>query len=235
MSAVVKKQQVLPPVFAELLRIMHAGEDPRLDAVMELAYANGWTLTAMASALGVTRERIRQRVARATGFVDIPVPLPPRHQTPPPPPDRRLRLKPELAEQLREMCAVASTVNGGMDVDDPARRVSERFSAQLAAYVEQGVSIYHLAQVLGVTFGAIRSRLVRHGYLPPAPSQAGKPQHIYLNRKVGGQNLTSCQRGHDLTGDNLRVEPSGRRICRACESRRAAAYYQRRKQATAAA
>lgn len=42
---------------------------------------------------------------------------------------------------------------------------------------------------------------------------------------------THCKRGHELAGDNLRINPKGERICRACERTRALRYYHERKAA----
>lgn len=84
----------------------------------------------------------------------------------------RPRLQPEDAERLRGMQAVATTVRGGTPAAAPARRVAERFAEELAVLVDQGVSIKHIAAVLGVTRRAIQGRLARHGYRPLPPSQS---------------------------------------------------------------
>lgn len=230
MSGLQKINQELPPEFAELL-LRFAGEESsaRVDSLLANAKLNGWSLAALAVPFDCSREWIRLRVKRSRPMAGLPpVPLPPSIPTPMPVPDRRLRLRGDQVTELREMAAVASTVNGALEPSHPARRVSEQFTAQLAAYVKQGITAYYLSQVLGVTASAITFRLARHGYRDPHPSQA----HVaYLNRKVGGRSLGACAQGHDMSGDNLRITvPGGARVCRACERVRSAAYRERRRQ-----
>lgn len=231
MSGIQKVNQKLPDDFAALLLRFAAKEGrERVDSLLANAKTNGWSLTALAEPFDCSREWIRLRVKRSRPMADLPpVPLPPRIPTPMPVPDRRLRLRGDQVTELREMAAVASTVNGALEPSHPARRVSEQFTAQLAAYVKQGITAYYLSRVLGVTANAITFRLARHGYRDPNPSQA----HVaYLNRKVGGRSLGACAHGHDMSGDNLRITvPGGARVCRACERARAAAYRERKQQA----
>lgn len=214
--------QQVPDAFADVLRNLAVTDPDRLDSLLLAARTNGWTLTALAAPLGCTREWVRQRVLRAEPAVGLPdIPPPPRKVNPMPKPQRRLELKPELVEELREMHAIARTVNGGMSADHPARRVSEQLTAQLAAYVEQGVTAYYLAQVLGANPNTIKFRLARHGYRKPPPSFTD----TYKNRKVGWLKSAACGRGHAMSGDNLYVSPKGERRCRACARER----YHRRK------
>lgn len=221
MAEIVVANQRVPDAFAEVLCTLAVTDPDRLDSLLLAAHANGWTLTALGAALGWTREWIRLRVARAEPAVGLPeIPPPPRKVTAMPKPRRRVELKPELIDELREMQAVARTVNGAMDSDHPARRVSEQFSAQLAAYVKQGVTVYYLAQVLGVSPGAVNLRLARHGYRKPPPSYVGTPNETYKNRKVGGLRAAECSRGHAMSGGNLYVSPKGYRNCRACARER---------------
>lgn len=59
--------------------------------------------------------------------------------------------------------------------------------------------------------------------------------HRLYNRIIPGEHgrplQQYCQRGHPMTGDNLRILKSGERRCRACAKIRAAALYQRHKEA----
>jgi hypothetical protein len=182
MSEMVKANQRVPEEFADILRHLYASNPDRLDSLLLAANMNGWTLSALAVPLGLGRERVRQRVAKAEPAVNLPeVPPVPRRDNQMPNPKRRLELKQELIDELLEMQAVARTVNGAMHPENPARRVSEQFSAQIAAYVDQGVTVYYLAQVLGVHHNAIFTRLARHGYRDPAPSLVGTPGEAYRN------------------------------------------------------
>ena len=82
---------------------------------------------------------------------------------------------PEVAEELRAMHAIAKTVNGATPLDDPRRQVSREFTEALFVLVEQGVTVYRLAKVLGVRHSTVYARLARHGYRKPSPSVEHKP------------------------------------------------------------
>jgi transcriptional regulator with XRE-family HTH domain len=144
----------------------------------------GWKLQALANALGLTRERIRQIESKASpslvihvladpGSFPVPeldmveievpavhVPIVPSEKTL----ARLLELKP-LAEKVRW--------------DHSEHRASaEEYTALLwYAHDVEKVTIYRLAKCLGVTHGAIRFRLARYGYLQPktAKSKAYTP------------------------------------------------------------
>ena len=81
---------------------------------------------------------------------------------------------PEVAEELRAMYAIAKTVGGHMPVDDPRRQTSLDLTAALHSLVEQGVSVYRLAKVLGVRHSTVQARLARHGYRTATPSLTTK-------------------------------------------------------------
>lgn len=223
------KQAPVSGDFAALLRVMYEERHPRLPDILKLARLNGWNLQALAQPLGITREGVRLIVLKSTDLTDLPdLPLPPQPSAPSPRPPRKvLLIRPEVAGRLREMHAVSRRVNGGMDPDDPARRVSEEFSALLAQLVAQGVSVYRIAKVLGCEASGINARLARHGYRKPAPSQS---QWQYRNRKVSaGGTKDACRYGHPLSGDNLRIVGRRKlRVCKACDARRHREWYARR-------
>ena len=81
---------------------------------------------------------------------------------------------PEVAEELRAMHAIAKTVNGATPLDDPRRQVSREFTEALFVLVEQGVTVYRLAKVLGVGHQVVYARLARYGYRKSSPSLVGK-------------------------------------------------------------
>ncbi|MFJ3037774.1 hypothetical protein [Streptomyces tendae] len=231
MSARIWKGQQVPADFATELRELRATRDRRYAVTLVVAKANGWTYQALADAVGVSRQAVEQAAAKAGADFSgrLPaIPLPPLRPEPEPkaPARRRLLINDELANRLREMQRVAATVNGATPADAPQRRTTEEFTALLNSLTEQGVSVYHIAQTLGVHTNAVFARLARHGYRKPPPSQASVR---YLGQPTGTR--THCKRGHELAGDNLYVlRTTGQRVCRACQRMRAAAYY-RRKQA----
>lgn len=167
--------QQVPDEFGDRLRHLRTIRSPRLGATLNLAREQGWTLTALGKAMGITRERVRQIVDQEPWQpyppdVLTPVPEPPRR------PQRQPRLSvsvdPDTARQLRELWALARRCNGVTAADDPRRVASERLSLLLATLVGRGVTPYHLAvHVLGCRPSAIYLRLGRHGYRPYPPSQ----------------------------------------------------------------
>lgn len=188
-------QLTVPDDFRQTLRDLRRRKDSRLPMVLKVAHLNGWPLRALGDAVGVSHEWVRLLVRRANGAArDLPdVPLPPRESPPPlKAPQRQLRVNPDLADRLREMQRVVRSVNGSTPADAPERRVSVEYAAQLHALTLQGVSIYHLAKVIGVAQNAIRSRLARHGYREMPPSQA---HQRYLGRPRGRATTTDLRDG----------------------------------------
>lgn len=98
---------------------------------------------------------------------------------------------PEVADELRAMYAIARTVRGSTPVDDPKRKVGEEFTEALAVLVEQGVTVYRLAKVLGIGHQAVYARLARHGYRKPSPSVEHK---AYRNTTVTAARRANQQR-----------------------------------------
>lgn len=199
----------------------------RFNGYVWLLRANGWPLAAIGTPLGYTREAIRLRQSQARSIADLPAapPLPRAANTAKPPARRRLRIRPEIAAHLRQLHAACRSVNGGTAADDPCRQVAVEFTETLAALVIQGVSMSEVARALGIHPYAVRSRLARHGYMDPVPSQAGV---VYKGTPAHHLN-DHCARGHELAGDNLRLingDPK-RRCCRACERIRVTAYRER--------
>jgi hypothetical protein len=175
----------LPSSFAATLRAMYTANDTRLNATLLAARNAGWTLQAMADQLGMTREAVRLRTTKATRpLAALPeIPSPPAYTMPELKPAKPPQPQPtdETRAQLVALQEIAKTVNGGTPVGHPARLASVELSALLANEVNRGVPLPVLATMLGVTYGAIRTRLARHGYKPNPPSQRS-----YMNRQVGG-------------------------------------------------
>ena len=122
-----------------------------------------WTLQSIASAAGLTRERVRQIVEAGHGTpVETKHPIPelpvkyvrkPRVINEPHPDDlaRLLVLQP-LAEKVR---------GKSLRYREEAKEYVEILNR---VHVGQKVTLYHMAKLLGRTHTALRSRLVRYGY-----------------------------------------------------------------------
>lgn len=169
-----RRYHVLPSETAEMLRAMDRREQ---SVYMIRLIDKGWTYQSIADVMGFSRQAIEQRVAKAREQGLVASGLPPVPPTPVREVERtRFATLPEdVIASLREMQQVARTVNGGTRSDDPRREVAVQFTARLVELVEEGWTLYYLAQVLGVTHAALHSRLGRHGYKEIYPSQAHNP------------------------------------------------------------
>jgi transcriptional regulator with XRE-family HTH domain len=124
----------------------------------------GWTLESIAKATGMTRERVRQ-IAKAT----TPMPLNNKFVVPSlpvvEPKAKRVEVSPspETLQRLKELQPLAQQVRSNAA---RFREEAEEYTKLLwEAHKEQGVSLYRMAKLLGVTHSALRFRLIRYGYL----------------------------------------------------------------------
>jgi hypothetical protein len=135
------------------------------DAYVKALRGLGWTFESIGVAFEITRERARQ-IAKSSVDTDkaVEFPLP----TPPIAPEvvksTRVIILPsnETLSRLVELQPLAQQVRSH---SKKYRREAEEYSYLLNKAVEvEGVSVYRLAKLLGITHGAIRFRLARYGY-----------------------------------------------------------------------
>lgn len=159
------------------------------DASTRAAYVKalrmkGWTLAAIGSALGVSRERIRQVEAAASPSYLIHVLSNPGNFPVPELETKEI----EVPDEARYIVPTDATLARLLELQPLAQKVrwdhsefraaAEEYTALLwHAHDVEKVTLYRLAKVLGVTHGAIRFRLARYGYLQPktAKSKAYNP------------------------------------------------------------
>lgn len=124
----------------------------------------GWTLESIAQATDMTRERIRQiaeftvssDLGQGVSVPSLPVVEPKLKRVPANP-------APETLKRLLELQPLAQQV----------RSSAKRFRVEAEEYTgllwkavsEEGVTLYRMSQLLGVTHSALRFRLIRYGYL----------------------------------------------------------------------
>lgn len=184
----IKKNQKLPEqVYAAFESISNNAERDLL--IKALADAN-WTYEAISNASGLTRERVRQITNNLSTVKDadlrqLPVEIPE-------PPIKLEREKreytepaPETLARLLELQPYAQLVRAN---GKKYREEGEEFTRLInKAHKEENVPVYRIAKRLGVTNGAIRSRLVRYGYLEAktGTSKVYKPI-LKDNRALGG-------------------------------------------------
>ena len=163
----IKKNQRLPQ---EIHAAFSALKGPARDALIKTLVNNHWTYEAIATASGLTRERVRQisnavdKLADEFDFdlgIDIPEPpLKPEKEGP-----SYIEPSPETLARLLELQPYAQRVRSN---STKYREEAEEYTRLLNhAHTVEGVTLYRLAKRLGVTHGALRFRLVRYGYKKP--------------------------------------------------------------------
>ena len=168
----VTQHQTLPFVTTTALNLVE-DKDMRA-AYIYVLRMKGWKLQALADALGLTRERIRQIESKASPALAIhvladpgsfPVPELDTVEIEVLAPPVYIEPSPEALARLLELKPLAEKVR----YDHPQyRKEAEEYSALIwHLYSVDGVTLYRLAKRLGVTHGALRFRLARYGYLLP--------------------------------------------------------------------
>lgn len=226
-----------------LTDLQMASSTREIDDVLASARASGWLLESLGLALGVSRERIRQRVERYTASGDGP------SRTYPLSPDRAkaeekrlsrklkarrvngFRLKDPVlrvpVEMLQEAGRLRDEVTGNRGwtpLDARSREAIEPYKAVLVDIIETyGVAYKSLEESLGYQVGSIRAWLRYHGYgeLPPS-------QKRYLGVDMRTQQRTPrqktivlggrCRRGHLITEDNMVRNGTLGFICGTCRA-----------------
>jgi predicted transcriptional regulator len=185
-----------------------------LSEYVNLLRANGWTYQQIADVFGIRRQAVHQwrHSDRLSALPCDPRPRKP-NPMPSPPKVQRLKVRPEVADRLRELHELARTVNGPTPLDDPRRDASKELSMMLASLKAQGVAAYSLAQVLGVTHAAINMRLQRHGYAERTYRQT-KDKPLFEEHPFH----LGCRHGSD-------TKRYSNGSCKACNAASSAEYY----------
>ena len=168
----VTQHQTLPFVTTVALNLVK-------DKEMRAAYIyvlrmKGWKLQALADALGLTRERIRQIETKASPALAIhiladpgsfPVPELDTMEIEVLAPPVYIEPSPENLARLLELKPLAQKVR--YDHTTYRKEAEEYTWLVNYAHTVEGVTLYRLAKRLGVTHGALRFRLARYGYKAP--------------------------------------------------------------------
>jgi hypothetical protein len=160
-KGIIKSKQTLPKEVKEAFLTITDKAD-RNAYVCQLNDV-GWSLTAIAEAVGVTREMTRLIAKDNTSspsfeVLGLPMPLPPRKII-----TKQVRkpIDPEVLKKLKELHAVAKLIRGRTT---KYRKEAEEFTKMIHDLTLEGVSTYTVAKELGLTVGAVNFRLVHYGY-----------------------------------------------------------------------
>jgi hypothetical protein len=171
MTEKTKKNHSLPQeVFDAFDSIVQEPQEVR-DAYMRLLRDKGWTYQSISSAVGLTRERVRQCVEEMSSadaertlgkYSEELLPFPE-------PPNKPEKIKkeivmpsPETLRRLKELQPKAAQVRYN---HMQFREEGEEYASLLwHAHTNEGVSVYRLGKLLDVLPCGIESRFVRYGY-----------------------------------------------------------------------
>ncbi len=174
-----KFSQVLPQQVVD--NFNEATYEERNNYIHELTNA-GWTKASIGRACNLSRESIRQIVAKTTHTVqtNFYVPEPPIH---PYPTKVTYTLPPtEMLERMLELQPYAQKVRSS---SPRYRAEAEEYSYLLNEAIEKhGVTVYRLAILLGITPSAIQFRLVRYGYRNSSGTSRSYNKIIEANKAV---------------------------------------------------
>lgn len=163
-TSIYAKDQTLPDAVVDAFSLIGDNVETRNGYAAALRDA-GWTLSAIADASGISRERVRQVVTDASPrAAGRPVPTPPLRPAPQPPKEYA---KPDPAKlaRLLDLKPLARKVTGSSKNN---RQAGEDYTKLIAdVHLNDQVPLYRLAKYLDVTAGALRSRLVRYEYIQP--------------------------------------------------------------------
>lgn len=157
---------VLPAEAVTVLSTLdETGDIDSRDSYISALREAGWTLQSIATAVGITRERVRQiaRDTRSDNAEGQVVPLPPLV----PVKAKPVYIEPDPVKlaRLLELQPLAQSVRAN---SPKFREEAEEYTALLwEVHNGDAVTLYRLALRLKVTHGALRFRLARYGYLVP--------------------------------------------------------------------
>ena len=166
-----RQHLTLPDVVTTALCLIPVKQKDLRAAYVYALRLKGWTLQAVATSLGVTRERVRQLELEASPEIVYLVQQAPGSYPIPELPTEIVKVQvgykytdptPETLARLKELQPIAQAIRYN---HKQGRVEAEEYTALLwKAHTEQGVSVYRLAQLLGITHGAIQFRFARYGY-----------------------------------------------------------------------
>lgn len=175
-----RQLQVLPNRDGAKLRSLYRSKSYQdLSNLIQALYEKGWTLTAIAEPIGVSREYVRQ--LRHRHSPDGPEYWRPVISDPPTfetarekyvreakerrPPE----IPSEVATYLRKEFKIVKKVNGKSSPEMKER--SRNYTHLLQYLIEQGHTVAQISKVLSVLPRTVSFRLARYGFRKLAPSQ----------------------------------------------------------------
>jgi transcriptional regulator with XRE-family HTH domain len=175
-----RQKHTLPKhIFEEFNRINKglAGADKQknLDQrnkLIHLLHNAGWTYSSVGQAVGVSRERVRQILRGKTVKAlakDVEIPSPPLKVI------REAKVWPQPSDKdLNRLLHLQPKAQLVRSSSPKFRKEAEEYTALInKVNKEDGVSLYRIARLLGITYAAVYARLIRYGYKPAGKGESG--------------------------------------------------------------
>lgn len=159
----------LPLEVVETLKDLYETKSGQLGNYITSLRDKGWSLSAIATPLDISRERVRQLSVTdpvGIGYANLNSSANgysvPELPTKPVKPKREV-IEPnrEVISRLLELQPMAQSVRGK---SQKYREQGEEYTRLIASEIQRGVITNHLAKELGITHSALNFRLVRYGY-----------------------------------------------------------------------
>jgi hypothetical protein len=163
------KAELPNEVVETLQQLKSTDNNAKLHSYIVALRNKGWSLSAIAKPLDLSRERVRQLsithpfdiaqsemecISNGYNLPSVPAkPVKPKRVVPDP--------DPAVVSRLLELQPMAQQVRG---VSQKFREQGEEYTQLIASEVSRGVPAYRVAKSLGVTNSAVMFRLVRYGY-----------------------------------------------------------------------
>ena len=172
-----QQHQELPASALKTIEELKArNSSPDRDEYIKMLREAGWTLQSIASAHGMTRERVRQIAAEPRMYFEdvksLEVPVAPNRVV-----DVfesvEVELDPAVAARLIELSPLARQYWKNNDE-------ALEFVALLHQEIERGVSGIRLGKLLGINHSSIYARLARYGYRQTKSTS----KHMQLNKRL---------------------------------------------------
>ena len=176
------KEQTLPGSVRAAFAAIGENREVR-DGYIAALRSREWTLSAIAEASSISRERVRQIAAdtQPSNVQGWPVPQPPLKPQPAAP-KQYAQPDPQKLQRLLYLKPLARKVTGN---SENYRSEGEEYTKLIwDVHHNDGVPLYRLAKHLHVTAGALRSRLGRYEYLIPPTGRSKSYNRINPDNRV---------------------------------------------------
>lgn len=178
-----KYRQVLPETVVSRFTSITNNEDR--NNYIKALYSAGWSGKAIGIACKISAARVYQIISDKKEISYVPatlaIPTPPRQKSKQIVEKKYKEPSPEMLDRMRELQPLAQLVRS----NSPRYRAeAEEYTYLLNQATEQGITVYRLAKLLGVTHSALAFRMVRYGYRTTVYGQTKSYKPVNLKNRA---------------------------------------------------